>query len=304
MPVTICARVFVARFVLASLALVLPTAAAILVPAIAAAQGPGESTSSSWVFSDPYTSACAEHSGPAPRSTATCAPTTFEGGTASASTSSTNGTRTITAATSFMQTGPMPQTNPVARGLSFQSSALAVMGIPGVGDQLIFHFLTSQSATGSGGNFYGDAFWELYLKGGSSGAEAEAAQNGYGGGTQGPLQLHHARATDGGFDLILPFTGGSTFSYLFYLDAEVGESAQQPNGATLNASMVAQLQGIDAATSQGGYISSATFDAQTGLGAINLAITTPEPGSMALFGTGLVGLVPVICRKRRSVRVS
>jgi hypothetical protein len=60
------------------------------------------------------------------------------------------------------------------------------------------------------------------------------------------------------------------------------------------------LAGVDAETAQGGYISSAVFDAKTGLGSINVPVqsTVPEPDVVALLGTGLAALLPLVRRRR------
>ena len=202
-------------------------------------------------------------------------------------------------------------------GYSYQYSALQVNGSgatgPVTGDQLVFHFLTSQSATGSGGHtaYGGGAYssWELFLEGsgGSSTVNADAYQEGYPNATQSTLALTHAVQTATGFDFFLPFALQNphdvygVFNYDFYDDAYLLMTGQ-PSGTALSASLSATLQGIDLVSGTGQYINSASFDPLTGLGSLDdfRETTVPEPSAAALITIGLVGLVPIARRKTRT----
>jgi hypothetical protein len=179
------------------------------------------------------------------------------------------------------------------------SSQLDVTGTPVAGDNLVFHFLVTQSATGIGGGFLtGSDVWRVLLRNASTTDSAKVGQQFSSTGTAEPLVLTNATQFAGGYDLFLPFVAGNTFFYNFQSLISCPDN-QQPAGAAANCSLDVNLDGITAQNANGGTYASATFDQTTGFGAINLTPTTvPEPTSLALLSTGLVGLIPMIRRKR------
>lgn len=227
-----------------------------------------------------------------------CGPVASDGHIGSASTTSDNTTRTITATSTLQQSGSVEfPTEAVAR--STQQSQLFVAGTPGVGDQLVFHFLTAESLAGSGGfSLHNDAHWELVVYNEFGGAQAYVDQATNTDGTLTPLLLSSAAATQDGFDLTLPFTNfyNNQFEFAFKVTADTYQDRGMV-GDVLSSAMTARLEGVDAVTAAGVDYASSTFNSATGTGSIDLT-TTPEPTTTVLFGTGLLALAPIVRRTR------
>ena len=240
-------------------------------------------------------------------STASCThvpvtPVAITGGTGSAFSTSTNATRTASASTTLAQTGPANSMNGFTQALSNQSSWISVTGSLAPTDNVVFHFLTPvMQATGAAGTSSSSAVWQFVLDAGSfSGTEY---RYGYGDGTSSVTVYNSATPTAGGVDFTVPlsaFTSPGLLNYVFEPFVQGDIHLNQPTGTMLNASISATLQGVDAETAQGQYIASAMFNPDgTGTLDVTSPITTPEPSTIAMLGSGLVGLIPIIRRRRK-----
>jgi hypothetical protein len=243
---------------------------------------------------------CDRSNSPGPAASASCTDWHVAGGTGTATAFSNYLVRIAGATADLTQTGGQGSLDADAKGDSPQSSEVTVTGTPRPGDQLVFHFLHFlgvESLGGSGGDADAYAFWELYLNIDADFAHVD--RHAFANGTQGPLELVNARQTSGGFDLFVSFPSGSLLRYSFGVRAEA-RVVDQPEGAAVGGAIAMRLDGVDAETAQGGYISSAVFDAETGLGSIDVPVqsTVPEPDVVALLGTGLAALLPLVRRRR------
>jgi len=232
-----------------------------------------------------------------------CPTTASAGGTASGGGAADNFSRYVAAGAVLTQSGPPGSMFEQVDGSGTVNSRLFIDGTPSADDQLVFHFLGTQSATFTGGS--PSDFVTLQLDLSSNGTQfALARDQRFADGTGG-LTLYNARQTASGFDLFAPLTGGSFLDYTFRAVVELIDYPDTDAGSKLTGSISLRLGGIDAVNSQGDPYASAVFSAvlddQPGFATISLT-TTPEPTSMALVATGLVGVVGVTRRKRKARR--
>jgi hypothetical protein len=224
------------------------------------------------------------------------------GGSASATSISSNASRTASAFGTANQTGTGGQTDAYGQSFSTQYSKLTVTGTPSSTDNLIFHFVTSQSVTGDFNSNDGFGFWNLTLAGGTNNpvfAQQTAGTS---------LLISGGTQTAQGFDFTMPFTPtNGIFQYNFTVDANGYITGHASGNMTQTGSLWAMLGGIDAVDASGALINSASFD-QHGFGTLTVTpaagppSTVPEPSAMALLGTGLVALMPAARRRRARQR--
>ena len=95
-----------------------------------------------------------------------------------------------------------------------------------------------------------------------------------------------------GFDSFI-----GVFNYGLQSYAQIYQHSDQPIGAYGSSVLDSRLLGIDAVDAQGQVIASAFFDSY-GNATLDMTVT-PEPASLVLVGTGVLGLFGVSRRRRR-----
>lgn len=221
----------------------------------------------------------------------TCSPTAVGSGSASGGSSTDNGLRLLLNASTG--SGGNGITNMTSESWSELQSAIAVTGTPQFGDLLVFHLVASQQVEALGTSSVTNALSELLLQ---SRGDLADAMTFVAAGESVDSRLTNAIRTATGFDFFLPFVAGPTVEYWLRSQAGVHIGAQESGDARVSAILYAKLTGIDAVTADRQLIASATFD-QAGLATLDVT-TTPEPVSLVLLGTGLLGIVGAARRRR------
>lgn len=238
------------------------------------------------------TQPCNQANNTAATTSATCPPTLVTGGSGSASTSQNSLARTMSANATLDQTAAGLYAS--AHGISSQNNQFNVAGTSGSNDHLLFHFLTTgPSATGVGGVDYSSyAFGEVALT--TPTGSGYFGVIAYGNGYSTSYSNGNTAAGTGYVDFVMPFSSFTGGFWYYWQGRGFAYGIGQPPGLSLSGEFSGMLDAIYAVNEQGQTYGSVDFN--TGELAIN---ATPEPASLALLGTGLFCLAPMMRRKFR-----